>query len=191
MMPYVTADAETLTNRGKLVRRLVEPLLPSPSRIFVKSVGARKNAYILAVVRNNEPELATLNPEQPLVQTRVNSVLLNYHEILHSLPQANDYYLERAYMHCYLREEPRPRQILSLHCDPALAQGDVRFAYGRGPHLHLAGARPEVGRAHISLCLGDPDRGGSTLNDLMARFKAAVQMIADEIFPCWERAAKI
>jgi hypothetical protein len=188
-MSYVTADAESLSNRGRLIRRLVEPLLPLPSKTFVRPIGVKKNAYILAVVRNNEPELATLSPEQPLVQTKINSILLNYHEIWNLRPEGGDYYLERAYMHFHLRAQPRPRQILSLHCDPALARGDVRFAYGRGPHLHLEGASPEVGRAHISLCLRDPDRGGSTLDDLMASFKACIRMIADEMFPCWERSA--
>jgi hypothetical protein len=92
-------------------------------------------------------------------------------------------------MHFHLTSGAKPRQVFSLHCDPSLNEGDVHFRYKRGPHIHVDGANPDVSRAHISLFLMDTAKGGADLKTLMANFGEAVQMVAREIFPRWQRRA--
>lgn len=88
LMSHITMEAGLLLeSRRRLIRRLITPLPPLPTRVSIQAIGARKNAYVLAVVRSNELHLATLNPEQPLVDTKLQNILLNYHEIWYASPQ--------------------------------------------------------------------------------------------------------
>lgn len=186
-MSTIIIDEKLLhKQRRSQVRRMLSSLTSPSDRFSVQPIGTKKDAYVLAAVQNNESGLASLSPEEPLINTRIRRVMLNYHEIWKQQREAG-YYLERAYMHFHVSSQSGRKQILSLHCDPSLKDGSVHFGYGRGPHLHLEGANPDIARAHVSVCVADPRKGGSTLNDLMACFQASVRMIADEILPCWER----
>jgi hypothetical protein len=130
------------------------------------------------------------NPEEVLVATRASNVLMNYYETWRQTKEADEYYLDRVYMHMHIVARPKPQQVLSLHCDPSMNASDAHFRYRRGPHFHIEGATPNVSRAHISLCLVDQHLGGSDLRALTSSFGEAVQLIASELFPCWERAGR-
>ncbi|HTB04400.1 MAG TPA: hypothetical protein VK804_28370 [Bradyrhizobium sp.] len=112
---------------------------------------------------------------------------MNYYESWKQGGKADEYYLDRAYMHIHLAAGSLPQQIFSLHCDPSLHPSSGHFQYKRGPHVHVEGAKPNVSHAHISLCLMDQNLGGADLPTLTLSFGQAVKMIADELLPCWER----
>lgn len=180
-------SADLHRTRRTAVRRLVTPLLPNPPGVTIERVGTSRDTYTLSVLPHGRAASYYLNPEAVLVATSIPQVLLNYYESWRELGRGDEYYLDRAYMHFHLTSGPKPIQVFSLHCDPSLKEGDVHFRYKRGPHIHVDGAKPDVSRAHISLCLMDTAKGGADLKTLMANFGEAVQMVAREIFPCWER----
>jgi hypothetical protein len=176
--------------RRQAVRRLVAPLLPQPPNIAVEQIGPGRDAYTIGILPKGRSGTSFLNPEEALVSTYVDGLLLNYYESWREL-RGDQYYLERAYMHIHLRLGGKlPRQILSLHCDPSMRESEEHYRYKRGPHLHVEGATPNLDRAHISLCLSDAELGGSDIKRLTDCLRAAVGMIVKEIVPCWERAAR-
>ena len=191
-MPSVALSSADLYQRRKqMVRRLVAPLLPHPPNVAVEQVGFARDAFVLGILPKNRSPGSILNPEDALVGTRTTGLLLNYYETWKQVVGSDDYYLEKAYMHIHLgTRNTQPRQVLSLHCDPAMHQFEEHYRYKRGPHLHMEGASPNVDRAHISLCLLDPDLGGTDINRFTQSFSAAVHMIARELVPSWERAAR-
>jgi hypothetical protein len=172
------------------VRRLVSPLLPQPSNVIVEQVGPSRDAYTLSVLPHGRSPSSFLNPEEVLVATRAPNVLMNYYETWRRGREPDEYYLDRVYMHMHIVAHPKPRQVLSLHCDPSMKTSDTHFRYRRGPHFHIEGAAPDVSRAHISLCLVDQNFGGADLSALTSSFGQAVRLIAAELFPCWERAGR-
>ena len=188
MVAIVAKSASLYKDRRSSVRRLVSPLLPQPPNVTVEQIGLSRDSYTLSVLPHGRRPNSVLNPEEVLVATRVPSVLMNYYETWRQSSEVDEYYLDRIYMHVHIGARSRPRQVLSLHCDPSMKASDVHFRYKRGPHFHIEGATPSVSRAHISLCLGDQDFGGSNLQALTSRFGEAVRLIAAELFPCWERA---
>lgn len=191
MIPIVVDSAELHAHRRKAVRRLVAPLLPNPPNAIVEQLGLGRDAYTLGVVPHGRQPVAYINPEEALVPTRVPRLLMNYYESWKQDGQADSYYLDRAYMHIHLALRQNPRQLLSLHCDPSMRSSEAHFRYKRGPHVHIEGANPSLNRAHISLCISDEQLGGVDLRTMMISFSAAVQMIAAELFPCWERGMRI
>jgi hypothetical protein len=181
-------DASLLRTRQSQIRRMIDPLIAPGGRFSIQQIGASRDVYVLAAVRNNETNLANLSPEQPQLRTKLGRIFVNYHEMWRPQPANGDYVLNRVYMHFHAIYQLKSKQILSLHCDPGVSQGQFQFEYGRGPHLHLEGATPDIARAHVSLCVTDTAKGGATLKDLMTGFHASVKMIIEEVFPCWERA---
>jgi hypothetical protein len=188
MVAIVAKSASLYIARRASVRRLVSPLLPQPPNVIVEQIGLGRDSYTLGVLPRGRRADSFLNPEEALVATRVPNVLMNYYETWRQRTEADEYYLDRLYMHIHIVTRPKPRQLLSLHCDPSMRTSDGHFRYKRGPHFHIEGAMPDVSRAHISLCLVDRDYGGSDLQTLTWSFGEAVRLIAAELFPCWERA---
>jgi hypothetical protein len=187
MEPIVIESRKLRPDRLTAVRRLVTPLLPIPPGIIVTRVGIDRDTYTLSVLPHGRDASSYLNPESVLVRTSLPRILMNYYETWRPTDQEEFYCLDRIYMHFHLADEMKPQQLFSLHCDPCLKDSDVHFRYKRGPHVHIEGARPDLGRAHISLCLTDPSGGGADMQTLTASFTEAVRMVTQEIFPCWER----
>jgi hypothetical protein len=190
MAPIIVESAALYRDRRRAVRRLVAPLLPQPPSVNVEQVGLGRNTYTIGVLPNGRQPSSYLNPEEVLVPTRVPNLLMNYYETWRKGTEADEYYLDKAYMHIHLATRSLSQQIFSLHCDPSIHPSAEHFRYKRGPHVHIEGATPNVSRAHVSLCLSDQDFGGANLVALMMSFDQAVRMIAAEFFPCWERDAR-
>ena len=169
------------------MRNILAPLLPQPPNSSVRQLGLGRDRYILGVLPRNRVPTSVLNPEEAIVPTRLFGVSLNYYEIWRPLGGTEKYYLDRAYMHIHLTTGGAKRQVLALHCDPALNPSEHHYQYKRGPHMHIEGAVPSVSRAHISVCLLDNELGGAEIGRLTTSFRAAVVMVAKELFPCWER----
>lgn len=189
MKPIILASEELHRTRRQAVRQLVAPLLPQRSNSIVERIGINRDAFTLSVIPHGRQPSSFLNPEEPLVGTRLPKLLLNYHEVWKLQNPGDEYNLDRVYMHLHLASPSKAQQIFSLHCDPSMKQSEAHFRYRRGPHIHIDGATPNIGRAHVSLCLMDKDLGGTDLSTLMAGFREAVKMIISEFFPCWERGS--
>jgi hypothetical protein len=187
MKPIAVEGTELYARRGA-VRKLVAPLLPNPQNVIVEQLGPGRNTFILGVIPLGRSATSYLNPEEPLVSTRVPKLLMNYYESWKHGGVGGEYHLDRAYMHFHLALRPSPQQLFSLHCDPSLRPTEAHFKYKRGPHVHIEGVSPSLSHAHISLCISDQDLGGTDLSGMMSSFGAAVRMIATELFPCWERS---
>jgi hypothetical protein len=176
-------------DRPKAVKRIISPLLPQRHRSTVQQMGKGRNQYSLGLLPFGRSANSFSNLEDALVPTNLAGFLLNYYETWVQSDRADEYYLERAYLHIFSSKGSVPKQILSLHCDPAMKLSEGHYRYRRGPHLHFAGVTPSVDRAHVSLCINDDHRGGADLSALTESFAEAIKMIATEFFPCWERAA--
>jgi len=191
-MVAIIAPSEVLyRDRPRGVRRLVSPLMPQPSSVTVQQVGPSRDAYTLSVLPHGRSPSSYSNPEEALVATRAPNVFMNYYESWRHGVRADEYRLDRVYMHIHIIYGMKSLQVLSLHCDPSMKEADAHFRYKRGPHFHIEGATPSVSRAHIALCLMDQYFGGSDLRALMLSFGEAVRLVAGELFPCWERASRL
>jgi hypothetical protein len=172
-----------LRDRRKDVIRLITPLVDR-NRVEVRPlVGGQ--TYTLGLLSKGQDPAAVDSPSLVRVPTRSAGVFINYYEVWRLERETNDYLLDRAYMHLHLKRTERAPdiQLLCLHCDPLVAANDESFRYKKGPHLHVLGATPNIDRAHISLCLNDPNHGGGDVDTLTASLELAVKMIQREIFP--------
>jgi hypothetical protein len=188
-MADILVDADTLhRERRRAVRRLVAPILPQPPNAVVEQVGLVRNAYVIGVLPVGRSPTSYQNPEEILVATRSPKILMNYYETWRPRANSGEYSLDKAYMHIHSVFSSEAKQIFSLHCDPCLHPSERHFRYKRGPHVHIEGAVPDVSRGHISLCLAHKDLGGTDILSLTSSLAEAVNMIASELLPCWERA---
>lgn len=94
--------------------------------------------------------------------------------------------LDRAYLHLHLKSLD-DLQAASLHCDPMTEKSEVNYTYKRGPHLHIAGATPDISRAHVSLCVSDRAKGGNNLGSLTSTLKSGLSLLVDELIPAYAR----
>jgi hypothetical protein len=164
--------------------------MPQYSKTVVEQLGLGRNSFTLGVLPPNRSATAFANPEEALFATKVPQLLANYYETWRRTDASDEYYLDRAYLHMHVVVKGASRQVLSLHCDPALAEADQHYRYKRGPHIHVDSASPDVSRAHLSVCLLDDHLGGRDIAALNRALTAAVHMIDAEFVPQWERAGR-
>ena len=193
-MLEITIEERQLASqeRSRAVSNISTPILADRGKVEVRRIGIGRNSYTLGVLPRGFDAAAIRNPEEPRVPTRVEKLFVNYYEVWLPDTLSSNFRLERAYMHLHVSygREAGDRRILSLHCDPALSPKADHYRYKRGPHLHIDGAEPRLDRAHIPLCLSDPDLGGKTALTLTGSLKAAVEMIKSQLLPCWERGIR-
>src|SRR5262249_40897440 len=141
--------------------------------------------YTIGVMNKGQAPAAVGDPNLIRIPTKVLGIFINYYEVWVSNRASDDYFLDRAYLHVHLKRtnEAPDRQILCLHCDPALEANDQSFVYRRGPHMHIMGASPNIDRSHIAVCLNDPQHGGADIGTLTESLQSAVTMIERELFP--------
>lgn len=191
-VPRILVSAKELYHRrGTVLRNLLAPLLPTPPNVRVDQIGLGRQEFTLGVLAGSQRPNPSVDPNEVFVPTRVRKFLMNYYEVWKPKQATDHYYLFRAYMHFHFVGGPdrAPIQILSLHCDPALHGDEEHYRYKRGPHLHVNSARPDVGRAHISLCINDDQLGGDDIRLWNKNFQKVVRMISEEVVPRWERGA--
>jgi hypothetical protein len=180
-----------LSARPTAILNLIKPLLPNPPKAQVRRVGRGIASVTFGILPHGMAATPAVNPEDPRVPSRLTGLFLNYYETWRAADRDVDlFHLHQAYMHVHIKTggTARDRQVLSLHCDPSMPESEAHFAYKRGPHVHVEGAEPRIDRAHISLCVADPARGGDNISALTEHLRASVRMVAAELFPCWESA---
>lgn len=175
----------------RIFRRLSDlpPLLSpitSDSDAFVALRLPRVRDYTIGFLPFGYPPESVLDPASVRFPTIWEGIFFNYHERWVPIDAAKSYAMERAYLHIYLTELD-DLQAVSLHCDPLLEPGDTSFRFKRGPHLHVAGATPDISRTHISICAADKAMGGNNLGSLTSTLQAGLKMLVDELIPAYNR----
>jgi hypothetical protein len=175
-----------LEKRSTKIKELLAPLTVNTSTLDVRQLPNMPN-YVLSALSRGLRLMTLTDPAEVRVPTKWDGVFFNYHEIwIHD--GSKFYVLNRAYLHIYISQESARNdlQTLSLHCDPSMQPSEAGYSYKRGPHLHLHTSQPNIERAHISLCVGDKQFGGSNIGALMTKLSASVKMISDEVIPKYE-----
>src|SRR5436190_10811569 len=150
----VGLPADRLFRRFADAQALLSPLLEQPDRFEVVRLPQAVD-YTIGLIPRGYAAQSVIDPSSLRLPSKWESIYFNYHETWRPTNGSNRYFLDRAYLHFYLRnfEGAEELQALSLHCDPALEKTDPHFRYRRGPHFHVGGARPNIDRAHLSLCV--------------------------------------
>ena len=176
-------EADTLSYRPKKIREVLGSVVSDPSALDIRPM-TNFTDYVVGPMPHGSNFSNFSDPSDIRLKTAWENIYFNYHEIWQS--DGTRYFsLNRAYFHLYLTRGSSSSEIqsLSLHCDPMLAKSERSYLYKRGPHLHIGNAAPDISRAHLSLCVGDNQVGGNTVNALMGKFKKALEMISVEIVP--------
>jgi hypothetical protein len=123
------------------------------------------------------------NPRRARHSSRVPGIFINYFEVWIAQPNAKTFSLERAYFHldAPLANGVGDDEILALHCDALIPKNTPSFTYKRGLHFHFPGAKRNLGKAHIALCLSDMERTCSEFDRYSSAFAAIIKMIDEEI----------
>lgn len=161
-------------------------LITSESDAFVAIRLPRVRDFTIGMLPHGYAPEAVLDPAAVRFPTKWEGIFFNYHERWVAIDGARNYAMERAYLHIYLRELG-DLQAVSLHCDPLIEPDDASFRFKRGPHLHLAGAVPDISRTHISICAADKAMGGNNLGSLTSTMKAGLGLLVDELIPAYNR----
>jgi hypothetical protein len=174
-MPSVTATERILERRRLTLSKMFLPLVPSKHvQIFFRYFG-RQVAIGLG------PDTFGTNLRQARHRTRRPDIFLNYFESWSVGRDADQYLLNKAYMHL---DEPLmngdDKEVLALHCDPDIAVAEVAYTYKRGPHFHISSDRPNFSKAHIATCVTNLEHTCSSLESLSEAFAAMVLMVSDE-----------
>lgn len=171
------------------IGRLIEPLIANKTRIEVRRLGAG-STYTVGVLPKGTSPASVIAADQLRVPSRVPGVFFNYYEVWEPRERGAEFALERSYLHVYhkVSRDTPDKQLLSLHCDPLLDTQVPEHRYKKGPHLHVGGAVPNIDRAHLSLCVSDPDHGGADIARLSETLSEAIKMIGVEVFPRYSAA---
>lgn len=181
-MREICLSERELSTRNREVVRILNPLVTDRNALQVRQIGLGSDYTIGAISRGTVPASIS-DPNQTRVQTKSAEIFLNYYETWKRLVDGR-YALDRAYLHIHhAKPGGQDRQVLCLHCDPLIGDGDVSHSYKRGPHLHVLGGNPSIDRAHISVCVNDDTSGGNTVAELTKSLMRATEMIGKEILP--------
>lgn len=181
----VALPVENIFRRLNDLPQLLSPIT-SESDAFVGSRLPRVRDFTIGMLPHGYAPESVLDPAAVRFPTRWAGIFFNYHERWVAIDAARSYAMERAYLHIYLTDLD-DLQAVSLHCDPMLEREDASFQFKRGPHLHLAGATPDISRTHISICAADKAMGGNNLGSLTSTVKAGLRMLVDELIPAYNR----
>jgi hypothetical protein len=180
----VGLPADRLYRRLGDVKALLGPILEKPERFDVIRLPQAPD-YTIGLVPRGYAVHTVIDPSSLRLASKWESIYFNYHETWRQSGKPERYLLDRAYLHFYLRdfEGMEELQALSLHCDPALEKADAHYRYRRGPHFHVGGARPNIDRAHLSLCVSDNALGGNNLGSLTRTLRDSLGMVIREVIP--------
>ncbi|MEC9067785.1 MAG: hypothetical protein VX569_10955 [Pseudomonadota bacterium] len=181
----ISLPADWIHRRFGDVAALIAPLL-SPEDYFEAARLTAVRDYTIGILPFGYAAETVMDPSNVRFPTNWDDVFFNYHERWVPIDGGRRFALERAYLHLYLSSLD-DLQAASLHCDPMLEKSEVNYRYKRGPHLHIAGAIPDISRAHVSVCVADTARGGNNLGSLTSTFKAGLRLLIDELIPSYSR----
>lgn len=175
-MSHVLANERTLAKRKLTLQRLFRPIVNGTHvNVFQRFFG--QDVALGLGTPNFGGELRYARH-----RTRRPDVFLNYFEVWIPTTVNLQFSLSKLYLHL---DEPdqdaTDRELLAMHCDPAVDQADRQFRYKRGPHFHVSGHRPNFHKAHIAACLTNLDVVCRDLDSLTDAVAQMIEMIGDEM----------
>jgi hypothetical protein len=175
-----TIEASKLDKRGQEITKLLGPIVPNGQRLACwKRLLDRQ--VVLSAYLGPQPTSAELDRWR--FTTKIPNIRASYHEIwLQTDFRQVDFYLERAYLHLYLRSDHNNEdEILALHCDPNEARSERHFLYKAGPHVHMMTAKNPLQHSHIALNNSNLTEVLSSVPNLTAALKTAIAMVDDQV----------
>ena len=180
----ITLPADRLFRRYGDLKSLIAPLL-SEADLFQAQRLPSVRDFTIGILPFGYSAESVLDPSEVRFPTNWAGIFFKYHERWISIEGGRAFGLERAYLHLYL-SALGDLQAASLHCDPMTEKTEPGYRYKRGPHLHIAGAIPDVSRAHVAICISDIARGGNNLGSLTRTLKSGLAMLVDELIPAYD-----
>lgn len=181
----ICLPAERLFRRFDDLKSFIIPLVSEADAYEASRLSGVRD-FTIGIIPFGYSAESIADPSESRFPTRWSNIFFNYHERWVPVQGGKTFALERAYLHLYLSTLD-DLQAASLHCDPMLEKSEINYAYKRGPHLHLAGALPDISRAHVSVCVADAARGGNNLGSLTRTLKCGLRMLIDELIPAYTK----
>lgn len=173
-------DVDSFAKREQQISRLLNPLAPQTRRLSCRR-RLQNRMLVLSAFLGTEP--GEPDPQEWRFATRVPRIRASYYE--HWLPtdfRQRSFYLERAYLHLYVRQDDRvEKEIIALHCDPNEAASNKHYLYKAGPHVHMTTAENPLHHAHIALNSDDLDSVLASVQELTSALGTAVKMLNDQV----------
>lgn len=173
-------QTEDVVKRTQEVARLLQPIAPRSQRTACRPRWLDRRYVLCAYIG---PEPSDPDPDEWRFTTRIPKVRACYYE--RWLPtdyRQKSLYLERAYLHLFVRGTERTeKQILALHCDPNEAESEKHFRYKAGPHLHVSTAEAPLHRSHIALNVNNLEEILRSAATITTAFSHALQMIDEQV----------
>jgi hypothetical protein len=147
-----TIEASKLDKRGQEITKLLGPIAPKGQRLACWKRLLNRQVVFSAYLG---PQPTDAEPDLWRFATKISRIRASYHERwLQTDFRQQAFYLERAYLHLYLRSNLNDeREILALHCDPNEAQTERHFLYKVGPHVRKRSVFPSGIPAGSSLTM--------------------------------------
>jgi hypothetical protein len=183
-----TIEASKLDKRGQEIAKLLGPIIPKGQRLACRKRLLSRyvvlSAYLGSQPTEGEPDLWRFT-------TKIPSIRASYHERwLQTDFRQEDFYLERAYLHLYIRRDINNEdEIFALHCDPNEVQSERHYLYKAGPHVHMTTAMDPLKHSHIALNNSNLTEVLSSVPNLTAALKTAIAMVDDQVLSFFLRAS--
>jgi len=175
-----TIEASKLDKRGQEITKLLGPIAPKGQRLACWKRLLNRQVVFSAYLG---PQPTDAEPDLWRFATKISRIRASYHERwLQTDFRQQAFYLERAYLHLYLRSNLNDeREILALHCDPNEAQTERHFLYKVGPHVHMSTAMNPLQHSHVALNNSNLPEVLSSVPNLTAALKSAIAMVEDQV----------
>lgn len=175
-----TLNAAHLAARAQQLTKLLLPIIPSGQRLACRPRFLDRH-MVLSAYLGSEP--LDLDPNMWRFTTRIPKIRASYYE--RWVPtdfRREAYFLERAYLHLYLRQSQlEEREILALHCDPNEARSERHYRYKAGPHVHVSTAEEPLPHAHFALNNHELENVLGSVSNLTDALKSAIVMVDDQV----------
>jgi hypothetical protein len=181
-MPQISLPAELLARRGTLIRRLLQPVSAAQGGPASRSTSGPRTSRVWGA---HDGGASGSEYRSWRFRTKFTNISGNYYEIWYPVDDTHGrFYLERAYLHFYLRDRLDERgEYLALHCDPEGEYDDegIQTIYKKGPHFHVSSSEWPLPRAHIALTGGQLEATLTSVDSLMAAMARGIRLAEVEI----------
>jgi hypothetical protein len=173
-------QADRISGRAQEVARLLRPIAPPAQRLACWPRWLDRQVVLCAYIG---PEPTNPDPDEWRFPTKIPQIRACYYERWLATDSRRDkLYLERAYLHLFIRREQfLEKQVLALHCDPNEAESNKHFRYKAGPHIHMSTAEHPLDRTHIALNAGNLSVVLRSVQDVTSALRAAVMMLDEQV----------
>lgn len=178
-MKCVLSKAE-IPQRTQRVARILRRIAPPRQRVACWPRWLDRQVVLSAYIgaQPTDPD-----PDQWRFPTKVSQIRASYYERwVQADSITSDVYLERAYLHLFIRKEERSeKEVLALHCDPNDSQSSKHYFYKAGPHFHMTTAENPLRHCHIALNTSNLSDVLKSVDGITKALETAITMIEEQV----------